>query len=115
MSSVFAMITKADGPVFQKGDIVSVNGDAAYFGENIKNNPKFHLLEITGVTMGEAVALIQPMMNSMDGEDSIVYARNVTVDIDLMINTLQVTREFFLENISTKIQPDAVQSGEVVV
>lgn len=115
MSSVYAMLMKDDGAAFQKGDIVSANGNAAYFGEKIKANPKFHLLEVTGVTMDEAVALLQPMMNNLDGEDSIVYARNITVDVDVMLDFSVVTREFFLANIITKTAPDAPQVNKVVV
>ena len=115
MNSVFAMLNKQDTAAFQKGDIITGNQGSDYFGEKIRGNDKFHIIEVTGVTMAEAVALMEPMMNNLDGEDDIVYARNITVDVDVMLDFSVVTREFFLGNITTKVAPEAPQPSEVIV
>jgi len=115
MNSVFALLNKYDAATFQKGDIISANDGAAYFGEKIRNNPKFHVIEVTGVTLDEAVTLLQPMMNNLDAEQEVVYARNITVDVDLMLSHEVVTKEFFLANITTKVMPEVEQEAEVVV
>lgn len=81
---VFAMIARYDLPVFQKGDIITSKESTLNDHKSIVDNPKFKLIEVSGVTQEEAEALIEPMIVNLDGEQSEVYARSLTVDVDAL-------------------------------
>ena len=79
---VFAMIARYDLPAFQKGDIISSKESTLSDHAGVANNPKFKLIQVVGITKAEAEALLYPLVRNMDGEQVLIHARSLTVDVD---------------------------------
>lgn len=114
MSSVFAMIMKQDGPVYMKGDIVTGNQDSDYFGDKIRNNPKFKILEVLDITMAEAITLLDPIIDAND-KDEVIFVRAITVDVDFFLEIEQTTKAIFLSKLTRKEVPIDELEEEVIV
>jgi len=114
MSSVFAMLMKQDGPVFMKGDIVTGNQDSDYFGDKIRDNPKFKILEVLDITMVEAVTLLDPIIDA-NNDDEVIFVRAITVDVDFFLDIEQTTKDVFLSKLTRKVVPVEILVEEVIV
>jgi hypothetical protein len=117
MSSVFVMIAKFDLPVFEKGDIITAIQDGDDFGVKIKNNPKFKVIEVLNATLEEAEALVLPLViyNGNPDLQQDLKARQLTVDVDSLLNKTQVTKDYFMSLITRKSLPESDQAVDVVV
>lgn len=96
------MIAKYDLPAFQKGDIISSNETTLIAYSEIANNPKFKLIEVSGITKEEVEALLEPLIVNLDGEQSQVYARSLTVDVDRLGSVDVISVDDFLSYINQK-------------
>ena len=99
---VFAMIAKYDLPAFQKGDIISSNETTLNDYSGVANNPKFKLIEVSGITKEEAEALLEPLIVNQDGDQLQVYARSLTVDVDRLNGIDVIGVDDFLSYITQK-------------
>lgn len=117
MASVFAMIAKYDVSAYEKGDIITTTQDSNDFGVNIKNNPKFHIIEIPNTLLKEAEALVLPLMMYSDSPDlqQKVKARQLTVDVDKLLDKTQVSKEHFMSLLTRKDIPAFPQYDDVVI
>ena len=117
MSSVYAMIVKADGPIFDKGDIVTGRQDSADFGAKVLNNPKFHIIEVLNTTMEEAESLLSPLVINQDNEDlqQELKPRSLTVDVDYLLDKESISKAEFMSLITQKEVVIDIQNEEVIV
>ena len=110
------MIVKADGPLFEKGDIVTIQTDVGSFGLNIDNNSKFLLLLIDGLSTDDTSTLLSPLVIH-EGDEylyELIKERKFTVDVDLIAGT-ELLADAFLDLISTKETTKDEQLTDVVV
>ena len=118
MDFIFVMLARVNLPVFDKGDIVTaIDGGSGDFGANIKNNGKFHIVKVTGVSLEEAESLVSPLVNYADNPDleQTEKARALTVDVDFMLDYTEVTKEVFLSKITQKPRGAETQLNDVIV
>jgi len=115
MSSFFVMIPVADGPVFEKGDIVTALQDQSDFGSKVNDDPRFKFVEVENVTLDEAESLVLPLaIYSNNGDLSQqLKQRMLTVDVDKLTNRGVVTKEYFMSLITRKEVAGDIQDGEI--
>ena len=117
MNTVFLMIAKLDLPSFDKGDVITAQETGGDFGANVKNNNKFHVVEVTNMSVQDIEPFLLPLTTYVDNPDlqQDVKARKLFVTVDSLLDKSQVTREYFTSLAVQKELNEAQQASDVVV
>ncbi len=110
------MINKNDGPMFEKGDIVTIQVEGGSFGSSIDNNSKFKTLTIDGLSIDDVEILKQPLAIYEDSAElyEVIKHRKFYTDVDnILVN--EMPADDFMNLLSIKTVDKDIQTEDVIV
>ena len=110
------MINKNDGPMFDKGDIVTIQDEGGSFGTSIDNNNKFKNITIDGLSVDDVEVLKQPLVVYEDSEDlyEVTKQRKFYTDVDNIL-TDEMLADDFMALLYIKTVDKDIQTEDVIV